>query len=287
MGEIGERGFAALSLDDEEEEVVQVQKGPDPVYEKEELCLVGCFLTASVIHFPVMRNTMANIWHPVKGVQISDLGEKTFLFRFFHRMDLERVLKGSLWSFNTYLILVHHLGEGEDLLKVPLIFANSWVQIHDVPPGYFSKALARQMRDFIGKFLEYDGTNLGRRVQNHLHIRIQMDVRRPLRRKKNVLVSFGICSYVSFKYKRLTLFYFFCGRLGHIDSFYQAKMDLGFEVAKMGWDLSLRAQSRRTFAMGNVWLRGEGRGEERQDGGIITKGLSWVEAKGRKRIMEV
>ncbi|KAH1113799.1 hypothetical protein J1N35_007177 [Gossypium stocksii] len=36
-----ERGFVALSLGNEEEEVVQVQKGPDLVSEKEELCLVG------------------------------------------------------------------------------------------------------------------------------------------------------------------------------------------------------------------------------------------------------
>ncbi|MBA0813436.1 hypothetical protein Gohar_027284 [Gossypium harknessii] len=141
-----ERRFVALSLDNKEEEVVQVQRGPNPVSEKKELCLVE--------------------W-----------------------MDLERVLKGSLWTFNSHLLLVHHLEDGEDSLKVPLIFSNFWVQIHDVPPGHFSEALTRQMGDFIGKFLEYDGANLGRGVRNHLRIRIQMDVRRHLRRKKRVLAS--------------------------------------------------------------------------------------------------
>ena len=34
---------------------------------------VGCFLTASIIHFPAMRSTMANLWHPVCGIQIRDL----------------------------------------------------------------------------------------------------------------------------------------------------------------------------------------------------------------------
>ncbi|MBA0707227.1 hypothetical protein Golax_019295 [Gossypium laxum] len=51
-------------------------------------------------------------------------------------------------------------------------------------------------RNYVWKFLEYDGTNLGRRVRNHLRMRIQMDVRRPLGRKKKVLVSSEICSYV-------------------------------------------------------------------------------------------
>ncbi|KAA3487800.1 reverse transcriptase [Gossypium australe] len=42
---------------------------------------------------------------------------------------------------------------------------------------------------------------------------------------------------------------------GHNDSFCQAKMALGFEVAKMEWDLSLKAQSKRAFAISSVWLR--------------------------------
>ncbi|MBA0591063.1 hypothetical protein Gorai_019750, partial [Gossypium raimondii] len=36
-----ERGFVALSLDDEEEEVVQVQREPHPVSAEEDFCLVG------------------------------------------------------------------------------------------------------------------------------------------------------------------------------------------------------------------------------------------------------
>ncbi|MBA0852242.1 hypothetical protein Goshw_002995 [Gossypium schwendimanii] len=36
-----ERGFVVLSLDDEEKEVVQVQKESDPVSAKEDFCLRG------------------------------------------------------------------------------------------------------------------------------------------------------------------------------------------------------------------------------------------------------
>ncbi|MBA0761114.1 hypothetical protein Gotri_023802, partial [Gossypium trilobum] len=67
-----------------------------------------------------------------------------------------------------------------------------------------------------------------------------------------------ICSYVNFKYERLTLFCFFCGWLGHSDSFCHSNMELGFEAAEMGWNLSLRAQSKKTLAMNSVWLRDDG-----------------------------
>lgn len=76
-----ERGFEALSLDGDEKEIVQVQKGSDPVLEEEEFCLVGCFLTASVIHILVMRSTMANLWHP--GSKFWIWGKKGFYSDFF------------------------------------------------------------------------------------------------------------------------------------------------------------------------------------------------------------
>lgn len=43
--------------------------------------------------------------------------------------------------------------------------------------------------------------------------------------------------------------------MGHSDSFCEAKITLGVEVAEMGWDLSLQAQSRRALTMTSIWLR--------------------------------
>ncbi|MBA0787961.1 hypothetical protein Gotri_026055 [Gossypium trilobum] len=115
-----ESEFVGLSLDEEKEEILQAQGDSDSGNNEEFLSLLGCFLIASIIHYPAMKSTMANLWHPVRGVQIRDLEEKRF------------------------------------------------------------------------------------------------------------------------KYERLTLFCFYCGRLGHNDSFCEAKMEAGVEVDMMGWDLSLR-----------------------------------------------
>ncbi|MBA0845287.1 hypothetical protein Goarm_022928, partial [Gossypium armourianum] len=204
-----ESEFAGLSLDEEEEEdILQAQGDPDLINNEESLSLVGCFLTASIIHYPAMKSTLANLWHPVKGVQIRDLGEKRYLFKFFHVIDMERVIKGSPWTFNNHLLILHKLQRGEDPLKVPLISSPFWVQIHDVPIGFYSDKLAMQLGNFIGIFQEYDGSNLGKENMNFMRIR--------------------------------------------------AKMEAGVEVNVMGWDLSLRAQSRRAQAMRSVWLREEG-----------------------------
>ncbi|MBA0686678.1 hypothetical protein Goari_014266 [Gossypium aridum] len=160
-----EKDLADLSLADEEEEILQAHGQIGSVVEDIKFCLVGCFLTASVIHFPTMRNTMTNLWHLVKGVQISDLGEK-------------------------------------------------------------SEAMARQLSDFLGKFVKYDNAR-------------------------------------------------------HDDSFCSARMPLRVEVAMMGWDLSLRAQSKRALIMNIIWLKEE---EGEWDEGISTTSIDPIFAVNLKAI---
>ncbi|MBA0626157.1 hypothetical protein Godav_003873 [Gossypium davidsonii] len=138
-----ETEFAGLSLEEEEDEILQVQTEADSDRETEVLQLVGCFLTASIVHFPAMRSTMASI---------------------VHIMDLERVIKGSPWTFNNHLLILHN------------------------------------------------------------------------------------------------------------DSFCEERMTEGVETKEMGWDLTLRAQSRRAQMMTSVWLREEGEG---QGEGISNMGRKW------------
>ncbi|KAK5834071.1 hypothetical protein PVK06_017944 [Gossypium arboreum] len=175
--------LVGLTLDEEEDAVLQVQVGVNIDREEGGFQLVGCFLTASIIHFQAMKSTIANLWHPVRGIQIRDLGEKMYLFQFFHPMDLERVIKGSPWTFNNHLLVLHKLQWGEDPLKIPLIYSPFWVQLHEVPVGFFSESLAIQIGNFIGNFMEYDGSNLGRENNNFMRIRVQIDIRQPLKRK--------------------------------------------------------------------------------------------------------
>ncbi|KAH1113883.1 hypothetical protein J1N35_007261 [Gossypium stocksii] len=69
-----EDDLANLRLLDEEEEVFQENAVvADRIYQ---YCLVGRCLTNSVVHFPSLRNTMANLWHPIRELCILDLGDK-------------------------------------------------------------------------------------------------------------------------------------------------------------------------------------------------------------------
>ncbi|MBA0707658.1 hypothetical protein Golax_019687, partial [Gossypium laxum] len=112
-----EDNIAGLSLRDDDDEAWPMAPEGSDVRSGFEFCLVSCFLTTSVIHFEAMRTTMANLWHPIWGITISDLCEKWFLFYFYTEIDIEQALQDSPWTFNNHLLVFHRLLLGEDPLQ--------------------------------------------------------------------------------------------------------------------------------------------------------------------------
>ncbi|KAH1091111.1 hypothetical protein J1N35_018368 [Gossypium stocksii] len=120
-----ENDLANLRLRDEEEEAFQkdamigdqdyqicveaFQKDATVGDQDYQICVVGRCLTDSVVHFPSLRNTMADLWHPVGGICISDLGDKRYLFQFFHEVDRQRVMSGTPWFFNNHLLILQQI----------------------------------------------------------------------------------------------------------------------------------------------------------------------------------
>ncbi|MBA0819469.1 hypothetical protein Gohar_021233 [Gossypium harknessii] len=156
--ELVDTELANLNIIDEEEDPMVVLGANNDVVQLYDLCLVGRVLTDSVVNFPSLRNTFADLWHPLRGVSITELENKRILFRFYSEIDLKRVLDGIPWFFNRHLIVFHRLRGGEEPNLIPLWHTAFWVQVHNLPIGVTLEGTARQLRDFVGKFLEYDST---------------------------------------------------------------------------------------------------------------------------------
>ncbi|KAG8492913.1 hypothetical protein CXB51_012659 [Gossypium anomalum] len=141
-----------------------------------------------------MRNTLANLWYPLGGLQIS---EKQYLFRFYNKVDIDKVVKCVPWAFNNHLLVFHRLENNEDPMPVPLIYSWFWVQVHDLPPGFFRKQWQNRL------------------VTLSEHLRI-------------------------------------C--LGHGGSFCPIRLNRDFKETEIGWDISLRAPTRRASTTTSLWL---------------------------------
>ncbi|PPD95929.1 hypothetical protein GOBAR_DD07047 [Gossypium barbadense] len=128
-----------------------------------QFCMVGQCLTDSVVHFPSLCNTMADLWHPTGGICITEVGEK-------------RVKAGTPWFFNNHLLILQTILEGVNPAVVELKFTEFWIQVHDLPPGSMNESMAKQFGSFSGKFLEYETSVPTLGTQIFLRTRVCLDL---------------------------------------------------------------------------------------------------------------
>ncbi|MBA0751802.1 hypothetical protein Gogos_000703 [Gossypium gossypioides] len=183
---------------------------------------------------------------------------RRYPFKFFHELDVYRVVSGSTWTFNKYLLIIHSLKNDKDPKLVLLIYTAFWVQVHDLPPGFFSKAAAKQLDKFVGRFLEFDSKQLNRGLMSYLRVRVETDVKKPLKRKNKIMLPLSKLTYTNFRYEKLTLFSFLCGCLGHNDKFCLVRLNLKIEIMEFGWSISLKVVTRKAITASSVWLWEEG-----------------------------
>ncbi|KAE8683709.1 hypothetical protein F3Y22_tig00111191pilonHSYRG00123 [Hibiscus syriacus] len=121
------------TLGEDEEEALIITQPDNSIPINFENCFVGRFLTSGLINFQAMRVMLANVWHPIDGISITELGEGRYQFRLYHE-------------------------NGENPMVVALDSMYFWVLVNNLPVGYISEQVARQFGNFIGSFVEYDAS---------------------------------------------------------------------------------------------------------------------------------
>lgn len=61
--------LANLNLDDEEEELILCENDLNGLEDDYQFCLVGKALMECMVHFPSLKRTLANLWHPLGELQ--------------------------------------------------------------------------------------------------------------------------------------------------------------------------------------------------------------------------
>lgn len=185
--------YANLSINDEGEEglILEDFTADTPKVEYTH-CLVGRFLSNRKVNFVAMHDTLSSIWRPVKGVFIDATSfPNMFLFKFFHELDVQRVLNDGPWTFNQQVLLLKKLETDEQLANVKLFDLYIWIQVYDLPIGFNSEFILKSIGNYIGHFLETDLKNFQDIWRNYLRVKVTVDVRRPLRSQMRIKKSGG------------------------------------------------------------------------------------------------
>lgn len=214
-----------MDIENEENEELVFDIGAEEEINRFELCLVGRFLTEKNINPRVMKTKMADVWRPARGITIKELKPGLFLFQFYHVEDMNWVINGGPWSFDNALLVTSVIKQGEDPTKVPLVEVDIWVQIYDLPVGLMSETVGKQLGNFFGSFLQYDSNNNSSIWREFMRLKICVDVRKPLKRKKKVCKRDKTEVIVHCKYEKLGDFCFISGLLKHTERFCTKKLD--------------------------------------------------------------
>ncbi|KAL9441583.1 hypothetical protein AB3S75_020141 [Citrus x aurantiifolia] len=241
--------YDTFSIGEEEEDSL-VLKNDDIGIGQEGLidaryCLVGRFLTDKVINFPAMKNTMAALWRPGKGVCIKDLSPTLFLFHFFHEVDLKHVIDLGPWTFDQHVLILKRLGENEQPHRVPLFHTLFWVQVYNLPIGFLSEKVLTNIGNYIREFQASDPNNFMGVWRNYMRIRVSIDVRQPLKRRLRLKKEGGEWFWVEFKYERLNTFCFICRLLGHTEKLCPKLYDCVDAELVRTYGLEMKAPTRR------------------------------------------
>ncbi|GAU19381.1 hypothetical protein TSUD_76250 [Trifolium subterraneum] len=254
-----EINFENLNLDEEEELNFVVGEDTEEQHDLN-LCLVGRFVHDRPIRFNSMKACLADVWRPVKGMTVKEATQGLYLFKFFHPLDVEEVLKGGPWNFDNFTLIIDRLKIGVALQDIPLFHVNFWVQIHDVPIGMMLETVGRGLANYIGEFVEYDKNNNTSFWRKYMRVKVRVDVRSPLKIEKKIKLNGGKGGVVKFKYEKLGLFCFVCGRLGHAENKCEDKYAMERDDGQRSWSNEIKAEVRRPGGkVGSRWLHEEGR----------------------------
>ncbi|XP_019154535.1 PREDICTED: uncharacterized protein LOC109151078 [Ipomoea nil] len=166
-----------------------------------------------------MRDTMATFWRPIRGVAAKELSNNTFLFQFFHEIDMNRVLENEPWSFEQNLLVLARVQPEIPPSSMPLDTAEFWVQLHDLPLGFFSERSAKAIRNFIGEFIRIDEKAFNGSRNSFIRIRVRINITKPLISQIPIRKNGGDWSCINFRYERLPNFCFICGLIGHTENY--------------------------------------------------------------------
>nr|GMC77707.1 uncharacterized protein LOC109173053 [Ipomoea batatas] len=245
-----EHAYAALEIDDEVPDGLELEQSIDL-----SLTLVGRVIIDKTVKFVFMRDTLAVVWRPGRGMDVKEVGHNTFIFQFFHEIDLKRILDDGPWAFEQSLLVLARIQPHILPLAMNLDCADFWIQVHDLPPGFFSAKTTEAIGNFIGTFVSIDESNFDGWWKMFLRIRVRIDITKPLTSKMRIKRNGGDWLWISFRYERLPNFCFICGLLGHTEKFCQ-KLFEGFDISsEKPYGSWLRAANRRAPpTVGRRWL---------------------------------
>ena len=170
-----------MKLTSEEEEVITISdEGRVEALESCQLSLIGKFLTCKSFNKMAAKNTIRRVWGLDKSLQILEVGPNLFQFKFQSEFEMDRVLRGGLWSFDNQLLMLQRWKKGMTIGNIRMDKASIWVQIWGFPFDMISPRVAKEVGNRLGEIEEVEERKWKDDVNFFLRVRVALPITKPI-----------------------------------------------------------------------------------------------------------
>lgn len=118
--------------------------------------LVGKLLSNRIISPASIKNVMNGAWKTRHKFEIEVAGRNIFAFKFQCQTDREWVLNNGPWLFDKNLIAFEEPTKNQRIYELKFNKTAFWLRLINLPIGLQNKAVAKEIGNKIGEFLEID-----------------------------------------------------------------------------------------------------------------------------------
>jgi len=198
----------------EQREIVVEESAIQELCNKGSLCLVGRLGVRKKLNKEAFKTVLQRIWRPSGRLVVKEIRADLWLFEFSEDRDKQKVLAGRPWSYDRTLLILNEFDGKISPSQMDFSSSPIWVQVHDMPLGCMNRGVGSQIESSLGEVEEVpvaeDDVGWGR----YLRIRVAINLFQPLERGRTLWIS-GKPYWVPFKYEKLPIFCFRCGRIIH------------------------------------------------------------------------
>ncbi|KAJ4839681.1 hypothetical protein Tsubulata_043932 [Turnera subulata] len=194
----------------EEEEVFILEETEIAKEEVNLFCVLGKILGTKHVNPQAFANVMKKVWNLLKGIEVEQINQNLFLFKFFNKCDRQMIL--------------------------------------DIPLNQRTMRNVSGIASRGGKFVGFDEKGaIG--WGKFLRACILLNIDKPLRKSLTISKEGGPTMEVSFCYEGIPNFCYICGKLGHVLKKCDCYNEDSVEEEKHNFGELLRASSRKPYSV--------------------------------------
>ncbi|KAK4385947.1 hypothetical protein Sango_2718700 [Sesamum angolense] len=145
-----------------------------------------------------------------------------------HIINKQQALDCCSWSNEKHILILNIIKENEYPMQVNLDYCDFFIHVHDLPLNMMNLGIATLLGNRIGVSRDMETDIMGCLLGSSFRIRVGLDVNQSLERVFKVHSTFGEELLANLTYERLPNFCYLCGKLGHIEKYYEGCFEEDF-----------------------------------------------------------